>query len=140
MIAGLLAKIATPFIVGFLLIATIVLGFSTVVQSIRLNGFSILGWEISEGYQPQALRLARENGKLIANNLVLSNGLDKCNIGVASLETARKTFQAEAQKLVDERLRLQQEYAALAKRVGAIKPTDAKCPTVDNIFNTGFGK
>lgn len=140
MIAAIGTKVATPIIAGILLVSTAVLGVSTVVQSVRLNGFSILGWEWAEGYAPMAKRLERENIRLIAGNLVLSNGLDKCNIGVASLETARKAFQSEAQKLVDERLRLQKEYATRIARVGAIKATDEKCPTVDAIFNAGFGK
>lgn len=140
MITTIGAKVATPIIAGILLVSTVALGVSTVVQSVRLNGFGVLGWEITEGYRPLAIRLGNENVKLIANNLVISNGLDKCNIGVASLETARKAFQSEAQKLVDERLRLQKEYATRIARVGAIKATDEKCPTVDAIFNAGFGK
>lgn len=140
MIQGLLLKAATPVVVGFLFVATIVLGIATTVQSVRLNGFGILGWEIAEGYRPLALRLGRENTKLVANNLTLSNGLDKCNLGVKNLEIARVAFQTEAQKLVDERLRLQREYNTRIARVNALRPTDAKCPTIDTIFSTGFGR
>lgn len=111
-----------------------------VVQSVRLNGFSILGWEWSEGYRPIALRLERENSKLVANNLVISNGLDKCNIGVKGLETARLSFQSEAQKLADEHLHLQKSYAARIAQVSTIKPTGAMCETADAIINVGFGK
>lgn len=140
MIAAILAKKIWGIIIFCLACLSIVLIPVSIVQSVRLNGLSFLGWEISEGYRPLALRLERENGKLVTNNLVLSNGLDKCNIGVKSMETARIAFQRAAQDLVDERLRLQKEYASRIARVGAIKATDAKCPTVDNIFTTGFGK
>jgi len=139
-----IAEILAKKLWGILIFCFACIGIVTlpvsVVQSIRLNGMSLLGWEISEGYRPMALRLERENIKLVANNLVISNGLDKCNIGVKSLETARVALQSAAQDLVDERLRLQKEYRDRIARVNAIKPTDAKCPSVDNIFAVGFGK
>lgn len=140
MIAEILAKKIWGILIFCIACLSIVLIPAIIIQSVRLNGFSILGWEWSEGYRPLALRLERENTKLVANNLVISNGLDKCNLGVVELAKARKDFQTEAQNLVNERLRLQQEYRDRISRVNAIKPTDAKCPSVDNIFNVGFGK
>lgn len=139
-IATLLAKKIWGILIFCFACLSIVLLPVSIVQSIRLNGLGFLGWEISEGYKPMAQRLERENVKLVANNLVLSNGLDKCNIGVKSLEVARQTFVREAQNLVNERLRLQEEYRQRIARVNGIKATDAMCPTVDNIFTTGFGK
>jgi len=140
MIASWLASKVWGIVIFCVACLSIVLIPAVVVQSVRLNGFGMLGWEITEGFRPMAIRLGNENVKLIANNLVISNGLDKCNLGVTALEDARKAFQDEAQKLVDERLRLQKEYASRISRVNAIKATDAKCPTVDAIFNAGFGK
>lgn len=136
----LLSKIATPIIAGVLLVLVIVLGVSTLVQSIRLNGFGLLGWTITEGYRPMAERLGNDNARLIGNNLAVSSALDKCNGGVAALEKARSTFAKAAQDLVDEKLRLQADYNRRVARLGAIKPTSAVCPSVDNIFNTGFSK
>lgn len=136
----LLARIATPIVTAVLLVLVLLFGTVAVVQSVRINGFEILGWELSEGYKPMAVRLGNENGRLIGNNLALSSGLDKCNLGVAALEKTRLSLVAAAQKLVDEQLRLQQEYANRVAKLNSIKPTGATCPSVDTIFNTGFGK
>lgn len=140
MIASWLASKLWGLVIFAIACLSVVLLPALIVQSVRLNGFSVLGWEWSEGFRPIALRLERENVKLVANNLVISDGLNKCNIGVKGLEAARLSFQSEAQKLVDERLRLQKEYASRIARVNAIKPTHAVCPTVDAIYNAGFGK
>ncbi len=146
MIAGWLASKVWGIVIFLIACLSIILLPAVIVQSVRLNGFDLFGWTISEGwewsegYRPQALRLARENVKLVANNLVLSNGLDKCNIGVTSLEKARTAFQVEAQRFVDLSLRLQKEYADRIHAVNTIKPTDQKCVSVDKIFSAGFGK
>lgn len=140
MIQGWMASKIWGIVIFCVACLSVVLLPVAIVQSVRLNGFSLLGWEITEGYKPMAERLGRENGTLIRNNLVISNGLDKCNLGVTELKTARLAFQNEAQKLVDERLRLQKEFNTRISRVNALRPTDAKCPTIDTIFSTGFGK
>lgn len=69
----------------------------------------------------------------------LDKGLTRCNAGVTGLAEARKTLEKAAQALVDQRLAEQKKFNDRMAAVDRIKPTDEKCPVVDQIFSTGFG-
>lgn len=69
----------------------------------------------------------------------LGAGLDRCNAGVKNLAAAGQKLEQAAQALVNLRLAEQRDYAKRRAAVDAIRPTDAKCPSVDSIFTAGFG-
>lgn len=140
MIATWLAGKVSGIIIFLIACLSIVLIPAVIVQTVRLNGISVFGWYAVDGYKPMYEKLLFKDNILLGNVSALQGGLDRCNVSVTGLAAAGKTMTAAAQALVDARLKEQEAFGKAISKVGAIKPTDAKCPSVDNIFNTGFAQ
>ncbi len=70
----------------------------------------------------------------------LGAGLDRCNDSVTDLAVKGKAREAAAQAKVDGLLAKMQGYRNRIAALDRIQPSNAVCPSVDNIFRTGFNQ
>lgn len=157
MIEWIFAKMAAAWVKALVVVAAILMPVCLtgwVWEGVSLHGvaipapkgFPLYGpWEIVHGAlddtkAAQAARALaekdRDGWKKAAAQY--QSGLNICSAHVAGLGEAAKTWQAAAQKMVDEAIaRFKTDYLKRAAAINKIKTTDEKCPMVDQIFSVG---
>lgn len=138
MIAGWLAGKISGIIIFLIACLSIVLLPAVVIQTVRINGISVFGWYAVSGYKPLYEADERDLVTLRGNQRELQRGLDTCNASVTSLKTASDALNKATQALIEQRLKEAEQFQSRINAVQAIKSTGAKCPSVDNVFQTGF--
>lgn len=138
MIATWLAGKVSGIIIFAIACLSIILLPVAIVQTIRINGVSFLGWYAIDGYKPLYEKFKDENGTLRSNNAALDHGLNTCNASVDGIAKAGKALTDATSALVSQ---LRAENARLASNIAAIKgikSTNEQCPVADAILTRGF--
>lgn len=111
------------------------------------SGFPLYGpWEFVHGAIPDriAAEKARDQalkdlGLAQGNEVMLKKGLAMCRASIDGLAAAGKAREDNAQAKVDALLAQMKHYKDRIAALMQIKPTDEKCPVVDQIFTVGAG-
>lgn len=127
-------KLVAPLLLALLILA----GAGLAIQTVRINGVSILGWYAVDGYKPLYEAALLDNSSLKNSVGNLSHGLDVCNASITSLKTASDALNKATQALIEQRLKEAELFQSRINAVMALKSTGAKCPSVDTIYETGF--
>lgn len=138
MIAAWLAGKLSSIIIFAIACLSIVLLPVAIIQTVRINGISLLGWYAIDGYKPLYEKLSTENATLLANQSALRDGLHTCNASVDAIKKAGDLLTLAAQRLADQARKGQGQLDANAAAVRAIKSSDEKCPVADAILRRGF--
>lgn len=116
-----------------------------VVQTVRLDGVTVLGWHIVDGaiQARDAAFKARDNalsdlGTSRANQGRLQAGLDQCNASIDNLAKTGTAITAAANKLVSQAAKSGDALKGNIVAVQAIQATAEKCPAADAIISRGF--
>lgn len=159
MIELIFAKMAAGWVKVLVIVAALMMPVclvSCVTETVKLHGISVPvpggfplygPWELVHGAlldtklaQAAQATAERQRDGWKAEYGKMKGGLETCNASVAALGKAGQTWQAAAQAMVDAALKRQRAYLDAMARVNGIAATDAKCPTVDAIFNAGVVK
>lgn len=138
MIATWLADKVWGIVIFCVACLSVILLPALVVQTVRINGITILGWSITDGYKPLYEKDEAALVTLRGNNAALSDGIKVCNASVDQLHAAGAKATADAQAAIADREKDAAAYLANIAALKKIKSTNEKCPVGDSILNGAF--
>lgn len=144
MISLLTGKISGIIIFCIACLSIILLPIA-IVQTVRLNGVTFLGWHIVDGaiaardIAYQARDKAESDLRTSQGNQTrLEAGLKQCNGSIDNLAKTGVAITAAADKLIAAAAKGQTVIKGNIDAIRAIQSTGEKCPAADAILSRGF--
>jgi hypothetical protein len=132
-----------PFVAGLagrslmivLALAAIIAVPAAVVQTVRLDGISIFGWQVVDGFKPEADRLRSENATLSQNAGAYRDGLQSCNAGIERLRSASDDATKSAEAALNAARENGRELESKAVAILAKRNSDSDaCAAADRLI------
>lgn len=138
MIATWLAGKVSGIVIFCIACLSIVLVPALAIETVRLNGISILGWYAVDGYKPLYEKLLQQQPTLLANNATLKQEVKTCNAHVDSLAKAGQAQTAATQDAVNKAAAAQSSLVQARAALAKIKASNEQCPVADSMLKGAF--